>query len=429
MHYAIIGGSAAGLSAIESIREIDKKSKITLISDETFSLYSRCLLSYFLAGTINEGNLYFKKRDFFKINKVDELLGVRVQQIDPKAKALRTKDKKKIEFDKLLIATGSRSKMLGVSGVEKQGVFGLRTIKDAKGIEAMLKKTRTAIILGGGLIGLRAAYALNARGIITKVVVKSPQILSQILDKRAADMMQARVEQKGITVMKGLAAKEILGEDTVKGIMLDDGSSLDCDLVIIGKGVEANIELAKDAKINTRWGIIVDDYLQTSAKDAFAAGDVAETKDITSGEAALNAIWPSAVEQGKIAGKNMAGEKQKYDGSMAMNSIEFFGLPVISMGITRPKTNDYEELSVINEKKAVYKKVVLKDGIIRGFIAMGKIENSGVYNALIKHRINVLGIKDALLNENFDYAKAMPLIKENKEKFNKEEFKDSIITY
>lgn len=429
MNYVIIGGSAAGISGIESIREIDKKSKITLIGEETFPLYSRCLLSYFLAGAISEGNLFFKKKDFFKTNKTDTLLGVRAEQLDLKARIVKTSNKKKIEFDKLLIAAGSRSKMLDMPGVEMQGVFGLRTIKDARGIEVMLKKTRQAAVLGGGLIGLRTAYALNNRGIIVKVVVKSPQILSQILDRKAADLIQARVEQKGITIMKGLEAKEIIGKDAVKGVLLDDGSRLDCDLVIVGKGVEPNIGLAKDAGINTHWGIVVDEYLQTGEKDVFASGDAAETKDIASGESTLNAIWPSAVEQGKIAGGNMAGEKEKYDGSMAMNSIEFFDLPVISMGITRPKTQDYEELASINEKKAMYKKVVLKDGVIKGFISVGKIENSGVYNTLIKHKINVSGIKDVLLDENFDYAKAMPLIKENKDRFDKEEFRDSISTY
>lgn len=429
MRYVIIGGSAAGISCIEGIRQIDKKSKITLIGDEKFPLYSRCLLSYLLAGTINEGNLYFKKKDFFEKNKVDAILGVRAQKIDLKAKKVITSDKKKIEFDKLLIAAGSRSKMLDIPGIEKNGVFGLRDIQDERGIEALLKKTRTAAILGGGLIGLRAAYALNNRGVIVKVVVKSAQVLSQVLDSNAAGLIQNRIEQKGIAVMKGLEAEEILGKNSVEAVLLDDGAKLDCELVVIGKGVEPNIELAKGAGINTHWGIIADDFLQTSAKDIFAAGDCAETKDITSGETALNAIWPCAVEQGNIAGKNMAGEKIKYDGSMAMNSIEFFGLPVISMGITRPKTEDYEQLTMSDEKKGIYKKVVLKDGIIRGFISVGKIENSGVYSALIKNRINVEKIKEVLLDERFDYAKAMPLIKENKEKFTQEEFRDSIITY
>jgi NAD(P)H-nitrite reductase large subunit len=173
----------------------------------------------------------------------------------------------------------------------------------------------------------------------------------------------------------------------------------------------------------------VDDFLKTSNADVFAAGDVAETHDISSDESSLNAIWPCAIEQGRVAGANMAGAKIKYEGSMAMNSIEFFGLPVISMGVTKPRSKDYQELSVVNEKKETYKKVVLKNGIICGFISVGEIENSGVYNILIKHRINVTAVRDVLLNEDFDYAKAMPLIKENKERFGEEEFSDSIITY
>ena len=429
MNYVIIGGSAAGISCIEGIRQTDKKSKITLISDEKFPLYSRCLLSYLLAGVINESNLNFKPTDFFEKNNVEAMLGVRANSINPTAKIVTTNNKKKIEFDKLLIATGARSKMLDIPGVDKKGVFALRTVKDSRDINAMLKGARTAVVLGGGLIGLRAAYALNNRGIIVKVIVKSKQIFSQVLDVVAANLIQGRVEQKGITVMKGLAAKEILGKDSVEGVILDDGTKLECDLVVIGKGVEPNLELTKTSGVKVKWGIVVDDYLQTSVQDIFAAGDVAETNDITSGEAILNAIWPAAIEQGKIAGKNMAGKKVKYNGSVAMNSVEFFGLPVISMGTTKPKTEGYEQLSVINEKDITYKKVILKDDIIRGFISVGKVENSGVYNALLKNKVAITEIKDVLLHERFNYAKAMPLVKKNKEKFNKEEFKDSIITY
>ncbi|MBI4335321.1 MAG: NAD(P)/FAD-dependent oxidoreductase [Candidatus Omnitrophica bacterium] len=429
MHYVIIGGSAAGVSCVEGIRKTDKKSGITLIGDETLPLYSRCLLSYLLAGTISEGSLFFKKKDFFKAHKVEALLGARAQGLDLKNRSVQTSDKKKIEFDRLLLATGSMSRTLDIPGVEKHGVFALRNIKDAKGIESSLKKTRTAVILGGGLIGLRAAYALNARGIIVKIVVKSRQILSQVLDQTAAEIIQRRIEEKGIAIIKGSEAKEIFGKTGVEGVTLDDGSDLGCELVIIGKGVEPNKGLAHEAGIGTDQGILADDNLMTSSKDIFAAGDVAQTGDITSGESVLNAIWPVAVEQGKIAGMNMAGAKRKYDGSMAMNSIEFFGLPTISMGITRPKTADYEQLTAVNGARPVYKKVVLKDGVIRGFISVGKIENSGVYNALIKHRVDVTAIKDGLLREDFDYAKAMPLIKENKDRFSEEEFRDSIITY
>jgi len=429
MSYVIIGGSAAGISAVEGIREVDIKKPITLISDERVPLYSRCLLSYLLAGLINEGNLSFKKADFFKQNNVEAMLGEKAAAINAKEKTVTTHSGKKINYDKLLIATGARSRMLDIPGIDKQGVFALRTIKDAKAIESLIPKVRTAVVLGGGLIGLRAAYALNARGIIVKIIVKSKQIFSQVLDEAAAHLIQNNVEKKGIEIMKGLAATKIIGKNTVEAIELDNDTKVDCELVVIGKGVDANCELAKESKINVRWGIVSDKYLQTSQKDIYAAGDVAETKDITSGETILNAIWPAAIEQGKIAGLNMADRKTEYDGSVAMNSVEFFGLPVISMGITKPESSIYEQLIKISNDKTVYKKVVLKDHFVKGFISVGKIENSGVYNMLLKKQIEVSKIKNLLLDDNFNYAKAMPLIKENKEKFSEEEFRDSIITY
>lgn len=429
MRYAIIGGSAAGVACVESIRELDKKSTITLISEEDLPLYSRCLLSYLLAGAITEDGIYFKDRDFFKANEVEAFFSARAKHIDAKNRTVTLDNEKKIEFDKLLIATGSRSKVLKIPGIEKKGVFALRSIKDERAIEEALKKTHTAAVLGGGLIGLKAAHALKCRGAAVKVVVKSGQVLSQMLDQKAASLVQDRIEREGITVMKGLDAKEISGSQTLEGVLLDDGTTLACELVVVGKGVEPNVELAKAGGIDVGRGIVVNDFLETSARDIFAAGDVAQTRDVASGEMVINALWPCAVEQGHLAGKNMAGGKTAYEGSLGMNSIEFFGLSVISMGVIRPSSAGYEELTASDEKAPAYKKVVLKDNVIRGFISVGKIENSGVYNVLIKHQVNVENIKGALLDKDFNYAKAMPAIKDCKGKFDKEEFRDSLITY
>lgn len=431
MEYVIIGGSAAGISAVEGIRNIDKKSKITLISEEDFPLYSRCLLSYLLAGVIDEGNIYYKPRDFYKAHNVDAKLGIRVERIDRKKKEVVTKDGKRIKFDRLLIATGARAKGLNIKGVEKKGVFCFRTIEDERGIEERLGSTRTALVLGGGLIGLRAAYGLHQRGVIVKVIIRSNQVLSQVLDKQAADIIQEVIETKGIEVLTGLSAKEVLGDDEVVGIELDDKSRFDCQMVIIGKGVRPNIELGQEIGLKTNQGILVSEFLQTSYPDIYAAGDVAETEDITQGKTALNSLWPNAVEQGKIAGMNMAGQDVKYEGAIAMNSVDFFGIPVISMGITKPKTEEgLEQISFLKKSAGTYKKVVIKDGIICGFIGVGKIKNAGIYNLLIRHRIDVSKVKDVILNENFDYAKAMPLIKERPDIFDKkDEFRDFLMTY
>lgn len=426
MHYVIIGGSAAGVNAVEGIRGIDNKSKITLITDEDYPLYSRCLLSYFVAGKLPEEKLKFKPADFYKSNSVDAKLGIRAEKLDLKNKKISLSDKSSIEYDKLLIASGARAKMENINGIDKKGVFALRTIKDAKGILSMIKSVKTTAVLGGGLVGLKAAYALHEQGKKIKVVVKSKQVLSQILDADGASYIQDFIQKKGIDIMTGLAASEIIGNGAVKGLALDNGSKLDCELVIIGKGVSPNMELIKDTDVKTHWGILTDNTQKTSSPGIYAAGDAAETFDFTQDATDTNAIWPAACRQGKIAGLNMAGpplgagEKAVYEGSMAMNSVEFFGMPAISMGITKPKAEEFQQL--VRREKESYRKIVLKDNRIVGVVLVGKIDNAGVIGLLMRKKIDVSGLKDLLLDDNFDFAKTIQLVRENKDKFSEEEF-------
>lgn len=410
MNFCIIGGSAAGISAAEAIRSVDKKSKITVISDETLALYSRCLLTYLISGKIKKEKLKFKNEDFYKANNIEAILGKRAARLDLKKKEVMLEDKKAIKFDKLLIATGAAPKKTGIPGEELVGVLGLRTIKDAEAIISMLDSVKKVAILGGGLIGLRDAYALKTRGKDVTVIVKSPQVLSQMLDKDGADLIEKKLSQNGIKIMKGLAAAQIVGKGKVEGIVLDNKEKLDCQLVIIGKGVAPNIDITKGTDIKVKRGIAVDKNLMTSRKDVYAAGDVAETYDLAKEERALNAIWPCAVEQGKIAGLNMAGEKKEYDGSLSMNSIDFFDLSAISFGLTKPKIDGFEELKTVDSDNYVYKKIVLKDNLVKGMVLIGKVENAGVIGILAKKKINVKDVKDDLLKDNFDFAKIMPLM-------------------
>ncbi|MBU1913429.1 MAG: FAD-dependent oxidoreductase [Candidatus Omnitrophica bacterium] len=428
MQYVIIGSSAAGISAVEAIRAKNKDSKIIVISDEKKPLYSRCLISYLLAGTIDEKKIWYRKDSFFKNNKVNALLGIKAIEINAKKKEILLDNKEKVKFDRLLIATGASPKLENIPGIDKLGVFPLRTIEHTIEIQAMLDKVKSVAVLGGGLIGLRAAYALKNRGKDVSVFVKSGSILSQIVDKDAASLMQKRIEEKGIKIFTGVAAKEITGDKSVKGVALDNGSKHGCELVIIGKGVSPNIEIARDSGIKTNWGILTNDSLKTNVKDIFAAGDVSETNDIALEESSINAIWPAACEQGRIAGLNMAGEKETYEGSLAMNSIEFFGLPVISVGITRPKSDVYKEIVKKDAARNIYKKVVLKDGIIAGVVFVNSIENIGVIGALIRNKADITGIKDIILEDYFDYGKIIPLIKKSKKGFREPEFKETLLT-
>ena len=429
MRYAIVGGSAAGISAVEAIRSVDREGRITLISDEEFPLYSRCLITYFIAGKLAEDKLKYRSNDFYEKEKVEALLGVRAERVLPEKRKLILDNGKEISYDKLLIATGASPKMVEVPGSDKEGILGLRTYRDAQLINGRLDKVNKVSVLGGGLIGLRAAYSLHARNKEVKVIVKSNQVLSQMLDRGAANFIRKKIEQKGIQVMTGLAAVEFLGGKEVTGLVLDNGRRLDCELVVVGKGVRPNLELVKDTEIKIDYGIIVDDYLQTNLPNIYAAGDVAQAKDLITGQSTINALWPCAVAQGRVAGLNMAGKKLKYDGSLAMNSVEFFGLPVVSMGITRPKEKEYEQLVKEDEKNFVYKKVVLRENKLQGMILVNRIEQAGVMGILMRKKVDVSPIKAMLLEDKFDFAKILPIIKEGKELFTEQEFEEAIISY
>jgi NAD(P)H-nitrite reductase large subunit len=311
MRYVIIGGSAAGISAVEAIRSVDRTSPIELFSNEGTPFYSRVLLSYYIAGAISKEELHFRPLEFFTENKVTAHLGQRVQSVLPDSKLIRTEDGKEYPFDKLLIATGSSPKILDIPGKDKKGVIVMRTIEHAQQIIDRLEGIKTACVLGGGLIGLRTGYALSLRGVKVKIIVKSSHVLSQMLDREAGEMIEARMREHGIEVRTGRDAVEILGKESVEGVTLDNGERINCQLVVIGKGVQPNVDCVSSTSIKVNEGIIADETMRTRAPDIYVAGDVAETYDISGETMGINAIWPCAFEQGRVAGLNMAGRKVK----------------------------------------------------------------------------------------------------------------------
>ncbi|MDO8661994.1 MAG: FAD-dependent oxidoreductase [Candidatus Omnitrophota bacterium] len=403
--FVIIGNSAAGIAAVEAIRSKDKTAKITIISNEEYPVYCRCMISYYLAGEVKEEKLFYRPKDFYQKNNLELILNKKVSRVDPKKNRVVCEDKTQVGYDALFIATGARPRFPAIPGIKKKGIFGLRTLKDAKEISSLIPVTKSISVLGGGLIGLKAAYALRKRGIEVKVVVKSKQILSQMLDNPAAAFLQKRLEDNGIELLLGQDVTEIIGEGDIQAVKLGSGKVFGCSMVVVGKGVEPNIDLVKEAGIDCKDGIIVNNLLQTNIPNVYAGGDVC---------ASSHALWPIAVEQGRLAGLNMAGEKIIYDGSLGMNSIEFFGLPVISLGIYKTKEGDaaYEELKVCDPKENTYKKLVLKGNILVGVILAGKIKNSGVFLRLIREKIDLSSIKDRLLADDFGCPDILDLVKD-----------------
>lgn len=419
--FVIIGNSAAGIAAAESIRQNDKSSKITILSDEGYAAYCRCLISYYLAGEVSEENVVYRPESFYKENNIELLLNKKALSVDPDKNRIILADKGYIGYDALLIATGASAKFpQGVKGLKNKGVFGLRSLKDAKDIAGLLPTvSESACVLGGGLVGLKAGYALKKRGLKVKIIVKSKQVLSQMLDARAAGLVQNKLEENGIEIVMGEDAVEIIGDNRVKGIKLDSGKEIVCSLVIVGKGVSPNIDIGKEAKLKCAEGILTDNHLQSSVSGIYAAGDVCENLDLSIGKTAVNALWPVAVEQGRIAGANMAGKACVYDGSVGMNSIEFFGLPVISLGVYEIKNDavSLEKLEMFDQKRGVYKKLILKEGVIIGAIMAGDIRNSGLFLSLIRDKVSVAALKDKLLLENFSYPQIAGMTREKEQMY------------
>jgi NAD(P)H-nitrite reductase large subunit len=276
--------------------------------------------------------------------------------------------------------------------------------------------TKSACVLGGGLVGLKAAYALKKRKIDVKVIIKSKQVLSQMLDSEAAAMVAKRLEENGIELVFGEDVTEVIGEGEIKAVKLDSGKAIGCSMIIVGKGVDPNIDLVKETEIKVSEGIVCDNLMQASVPNIFTAGDACESFDLTLGKHAVNALWTVAVEQGRVAGANMAGEKTAYDGSLGMNSIEFFGLPVISLGVYKVKEDSgCQEIKMQDAKANRYKKLIIKDNTLIGAVLAGDIKNSGVFLRLIRERVKVSSIQDRLLSENFGYPDIMDLVREKEQ--------------
>ena len=429
MRYLIIGNSAAGLNGAEAIRRFDRQGAVTIVSEEEYPAYSRCLIPYFMEGKVGEDDMLYRPPDYYDKNKFSLILGRKAVRVNSAKRQVALDDGTEVRYDRLLIASGASPRKAESAGMDKEGIFGFRTTKDLQDILKALKTTRNAIVTGGGCVGLMAASGLKAKGAAVTIVISSAHLLSQVADREAGEIFRKRFEANGVKVLTRATIAEVRGAHRVEGVRLDNGQELDCQLIIAGKGVSPNIEFLEGSGVATATGVLADACLRTSVAEIYAAGDVAETRDIVTGQRTVNAIWPCAAEQGRIAGANMAGQSFAYEGSMRMNSAEFFGLPLISVGLVRPPAEGYESLTRHNEERGVFRKVVLKDNVLVGVVMVGEIESAGVYRALMCKKVNVSSIKERLLDRDFGYHLVLPLVAQHSDKFSEPAWRHSVLTY
>ena len=403
--YTIIGNSAAAVGAVESIRQVDGESGITVIAWEPHHTYSRPLISYWLGGEVDDERMPYRSADFYEKNDVETMLGVKVTSVDPESRILTTDDGREIPFDKLLIATGGTPIVPpDVGGANAEGVFTFTTWEDARTIDAYIEQygVQNALVVGAGLIGLKSTEALATRDISVTVVELADRVLSATFDKTASRLAQEAMEKAGVHAICENTVSSIQQEDgRVRGATLRDGTELDVDLVLFAIGVRPNTALVRDSNIQVDRGILVDDQMETSVAGIYAAGDVAQARQLLSDERRTLPILPTAYRQGSVAGTNMAGKGRNYEGGIPMNSVDVFGLPTISVGMTTPDDEDVECITRYDEDENTYKKLVLKDNRIVGAIFIGDIERAGIFTGLIKQKVDVSRFKDVLLSDDF----------------------------
>jgi NAD(P)H-nitrite reductase large subunit len=407
--YVIVGASAAGIGAVEAIREVDPVGTITVISEEPCPQYSRPMISDLVSGKANFEKMMCRDDQFWQKNEVQALTGRTAVSLNLADKYVALDKGDHVNFEKLLIATGGKPFVPKIEGADKDGVFTFTTLSDAEHLLAKVENATSAVVIGGGLIGVSVTEALVKRGLKVTMVELKDTILSLILDPTASEMVENVIRNAGVTIVTGQSVQRVTGktedDNIVGGAVLTNGEQVQCDLVIIAIGVIPRMDLVSGTDVKTNRGILVDRFMRTNVSDVYASGDVAEAYDFVFDENRLLPLWPLAQLEGKVAGYNMAGKKADYPGGTAMSALKYFGIPIISIGIANPKEDDaYEILTKHDPERDLYKKIVLKDNVIVGITLVNDIEQAGVLFHLMKNSANVKRFKQELLSEDFCLA-------------------------
>lgn len=397
MTYVIIGNGPAGINAIEQIRKIHPDVEIILVSKENTLPYSRIMLPEYLIGEVCEDQLYYRDKDFYIKNNVNIKLGKSVTGIIPEQKRVNLDDGSYIIYDKLLIATGSSPVIPNFAQCGIEGVFTLWDKSDCERIRGYIENIKAIseiVVIGGGLLGLQTARALSSIGLLVTVVEKQDRIMPLQLDKKASMLLMEAASKSGV---KFMVETEVLSLEEEKGLIkyvLTNKGKIRADAVFVSVGVKPNLDFVENTGLKRNKGLIVSEHMETNIPDIYAAGDIAEAKEYLTNDNTVRALWPCAVQQGKVAGLNMAGCKEIYNGSVAMNSIELFGLSLISFGEIQG-----EGISGImkNYGNGNYQMLYFREDRLVGAIFVGSIQRAGVF-------FNKLGEKLFTYQGSSDFA-------------------------
>ena len=398
VRHVVIGNGPAGVIACETIRKADLHAKITLVGSESEVPYSRMALPYLLADNISEdGTRLRHDKNYFSGREIS-LVTDRARQINTRDNCVAFESGKKIDYDRLLIATGSHAIRPPVPGIELPGIENCWTLKDAREISARLAKGSDVVLLGAGFIGCIVLEALAARDVNLTVIERDDRMVPRMVNHTGGDMLKRWCVSKGVNVLISTLVTDIAEAHGRLQLTFSDGVQVFADTVVCAAGVQPNITFLDGSGIKTDSGVLVDEYLRTSVANVFAAGDVAQGPEFFTGNREIHAIQPTASEHGRIAGLNMTDNKTKYAGSLSMNVLNTLGLITVSFGQWQGIAGS-ELAEQVDEKNHKYLRLVFADDTVVGALSIGTTQHVGVLRGLMQSKTR-LGSWKARLMKN-----------------------------
>ncbi len=397
MRYVVIGASAAGISGVKTLRELDKDAEIILVSKDE-NVYSRCILHHYISNHRDVEALNFTDKKFFEDNNITWIKGVEVKSIDDKAQSLELSNGETLTYDKVMLCTGASAFIPPVEGLrEGNNVVGLRNLDDAVLIKEQAKKVKNVVVLGAGLVGIDAVSGLLGQGLNVSLVEMGDKILPIQLDKYTSDVYQKKFCENGVNLKLGVRAEKLILDENKnpKALVINTGNGTEeipCELVIVATGVRSNTAFLEGSNIEfDRFGLIIDEKGKTNVDNVYGAGDIT----------GRNPIWPTAVKEGIIAANNMLGNEMiMTDFFGSKNTMNFVGIATMSLGDTEPKDETYKvEVKIDGDN---YKKIIHKDGKIYGALIQGDLSYAGVLTQLIKENIDISKVTKSIFD--IDYA-------------------------
>ncbi len=398
MKHVIIGAGPAGVIAAETLRKVQPDSTVTIINDEPEPPYSRMAIPYLLIGRIDEAGTYLRKSGSHFADAGIEIMQDRVSSVEASGKRLTLESGKSLDYDKLLIATGSHPVSPPLPGMDLPGVHSCWTLEDSRHIAAKAKSGSNVVLMGAGFIGCIILEALASRDVNLTVVEMEDRMVPRMMDQNSGNLIKKWCQGKGVVVHTSTRVESILEDGNSLKVVLNNGETVDADIVISATGVKSNIQFLEGSGIETEFGVLVNNRLQSSDADIYAAGDVCQGKDFSTGEYSVQAIQPTAADHGRITAMNMAGKDTVHQGSINLNVLDTLGLISSSYGLWMGvEGGDSAEL--YDPERYRYLSLQFEEDVLVGAQSLGLTQHVGVLRGLIQTRIKLGKWKDHLMKD------------------------------